>query len=218
MKTTILNQDLRQAFVTLTEAAGMPIERLPGHAANQLYRFAAGPHANKTLRLRTNRDYAVMSLARGTEASEAIPSLADVDFVGVACVSKRGDVECYLIPAARLKTDMQAGHCASSAGLNRPSGSKVRVLYFASDKGDRAWYGYARKYAEFLIRPAGKVADLKAANSGVDVIDRARRMIASEFGVSASAVRISIDDLMPDKPLLNKRRPGERRISYLQAR
>jgi hypothetical protein len=64
----------------------------------------------------------------------------------------------------------------------------------------------------------GKVAAVKAANSGVDVIDRARRMIASELGVSASAVRISIDDLMPDKLLLNKRRPGERRISYLQAR
>jgi hypothetical protein len=53
------------------------------------------------------------------------------------------------------------------------------VLYF-SDKPDREWHGYARKYAEFRIQAA---AQQRATVTNNDVIERAHRMIADEFNV-----------------------------------
>jgi hypothetical protein len=183
-------------------AVGWPVARASkGHAANQLYRITAGTHAGKTVRLRTNRDYAVMSLATTADPAAPIPSLEDVDFAGIVCVNRRGDSEFYLVPAARVLADMQAGHRMHTEGLNLPSGSRVRCLYFA-DKAGREWQGYARKYAEFRL----STADLKTAHKakpdsgGGDVVERAKRMIGEAFGVPPSAVRISVD-LVSDRLL-----------------
>jgi hypothetical protein len=198
MPNVLTNQDLREALRDRMEAAGMPIERVQGsHPANQLYRVAAGPHAGKKLRLRTNRDYAVMALAEGSDYTALIPSLQNVEFVGIACVNHSGQVECYIVPAPRLIEDMKAGHGAASERLNRgPSGSKVRILYFG-DRTNRPWHGYARKYAEFRLGSAVSAPRSRTAHHGArrgsDVIERAQSMIAAEFGVPTSAVRISVD-------------------------
>jgi hypothetical protein len=201
MATSLTNQYLRTAFIDQMAASRMPVERLPGgHGANQLYRITAGKLAGKTVRLRTNVGYCVMSLAEGPHHDAPIPSLVDVDFGGAACVNNRsGEVECYLIPAARLDADFKAGHRKHTEGLGRPSGSKVRILYFREQKNNREWCGYAKKYAEFRLQVTEPVS-LKSASpkGGNDVVERARRMIAEEFGVPADAVKISVD-LVADK-------------------
>jgi hypothetical protein len=194
MSNILSNQDLRAAFLNQMEAMGWPVVRVSGgHAANQLYSITAGPHAGKKVRLRTNRDYAVMSLATTTDFAAPIPSLGDVDFAGIVYVNRRGDTECYLVPAARLISDFQAGHRMHTEGLNRPSSSRVRCLYFA-DKAGREWQGYARKYAEFRLSSADLKATFKGgSDKGGEVIERARRMIGEALGVPPSAIRISVD-------------------------
>jgi hypothetical protein len=198
MTNILTNQELRSILRDRMEAAGMPIERVPGgHAANQLYRITAGTNAEKTVRLRTNRDYAVMALAEGPDYAAVISSLEDIDLVAIACVNPSGEAECYLVPASRLNEDMKAGHRAASGRLNRPSNSNVRILYFRY-RVDRPWHGYARKYAEFRLGPAVEAQPSTTSQDGgvrrgSDVIERAQRMIAAEFGVPPTAVRISID-------------------------
>jgi hypothetical protein len=190
LMSVLTNQQLRDYFREQMAAAGVPIERVLGSTASQLWRITAGPHAGKTLRLRTNRDYAVMSLAETPDPEATIPSLDDVDFSGIACVNRSAEIECYLVPAARVVADMKAGHRASTEG--GASGSKVRILYFR-DKADREWYGYARKYADFRL---GRQS--APSRRGGDVVERARRMIAEAFGVPPEAVHISVD-LVPNR-------------------
>jgi hypothetical protein len=145
-----------------------------------------------------------MSLAEGPEDTAPIPSLQGVDFAGIACVNYSDEVECYLVPAPRLIADMKAGHRAATERLRRgPSGSRVRILFFG-DRADRPWHGYARKFAEFRLgaveRARVSQGRQQGPRRGGDVIERAQRVIAAEFGVPPSAVRISID-LVGAEPL-----------------
>jgi hypothetical protein len=196
MPQNLTNADLREIFKRRMASCGTPIERVDRSGGpSQLYKFAAGPNTGKRLRLRTNHEWAVMSIADGTDSNEPIPSLESADFVGIACINtETGAVECYEVPATRVVGDMKVGHRDATRG--RDSGSKVRILYFRNHEEERSWYGFASKYARFMIpgEDTAPVAETPPrADSGGDVIERARRMISEAFGVPPSAIRISID-------------------------
>jgi hypothetical protein len=204
----IPTNDLRAILMRALGAAGQPVTKAEGFSSAQKYRFTAGPNVGKTVRFRTNRGYAVMSLADDVGDTAPISALESVDFCAFACVNPERQIECYLVPSARIVPDMkESNRGTTERHLQRgePNTNKVRVLHLSERSGVE--YGFARKYAEFRLPSpptetvAGPVDRPQGPSRGSSVIERAQHMIADEFGVPVHAVRISIDLVGGPRPI-----------------
>jgi hypothetical protein len=205
------NQDLRRTLLVRLQATGRPTERVrEGQvSAAQVYRIISGADEGKTVRVRTNRAWALIANASDSHWNAPIPLFDDVDFVAAACINSQGQAEFYLIPASRVIEDMRAAHQAYCERRNQPSGSNVRALYFAADPQHRPWFG---KYAEFrLTATANDANELGSAEQPPprrgDAIERAHRLIADEFDVPLQAVHISVE-LVPGRVIAHLEATG----------
>src|SRR5688572_29200849 len=82
---------LRQAFRDTMAAVGRPLERLqrvPGSRGlvKEIYRMPSG----QTVRLRTNRKRALMTVADGPNSADALGFEGQQDFIGIAMPGPRG--------------------------------------------------------------------------------------------------------------------------------
>jgi hypothetical protein len=193
--TKVPNRDLRQAFLTLMDRAGKPIERCPNATPGQrgpspeIYRLRTG----QTVRLRTNNKPAAMALAKNGAVDAHLP-FEDEDFLGIAFLSGEQKVAGYLVPSAVAAKAFREGHrlwLAADASHSRET--KTRILFFDSEaKLDRPHHNYDSKWSKYCL---GEIDLEEAATpSSLDQeIAEARRRIALKAHRPESAVRISID-------------------------
>jgi hypothetical protein len=145
----IPTKELRETFKAAMEAAGMPI-RIKNKGAEQLYEILNGSLEGKKLRLRTNNDYALMSVAAETDFDAPIPDFQNVDFVGSACVNPAGGVICHLIPSGEAHSDSQKSCKAWVERRGRTkSNSAIRIIRFGF--GPSGESEYAEKYRKYLL-------------------------------------------------------------------
>jgi hypothetical protein len=145
----IPTKELRETFKAAMKAAGMPI-RIKNKGAEQLYEILAGTLEGKTVRLRTNKEYQLMSVAAETDFDAPIPHFQNIDFVGSACVNPAGKVICHLIPSGEAHSDSQKSCKAWVERRGRTkSDSNIRIIRFGfGPSGDP---DYAEKYNKYLL-------------------------------------------------------------------
>ena len=189
---------LREAGKAALAAAGMPVELdTSGHGANQLYRVRANAERNagKLVRLRTNNKWAILDYATGPELGAPVEQLKGVDYVCGVCVNPQGEIEVYFIPADRVDAHYKADHEAFMKRTKGLGDSTVRILKFRNALSSYAQFKLGRTPA-----PAASPPRLNMLGGDViEVIERAKRMVADKLGVPVSDVRVSVDFNTPHR-------------------
>lgn len=188
---SIPNVKLRQAFLSLMDRTGQPVQRViddqPSRGpAKEVYRLPDG----KTVRLRTNNKPALMVKVQDGTVDVPLPFEGE-DFVGIAFPTGLDVVVGYLVPTAVVTNAIRAAHRKWLADETHSPDNDTRVLRFDGNT-DLLWFGYAQRWPQYQVgeikigeRPVASALDLEIANS--------RRRIAAAAGKPESAIRISID-------------------------
>jgi hypothetical protein len=126
---------LRQAFREATLRAGKRLKRVSRVAASdrpvtQIYRVPS----DQTVRLRTNRRRALMTVAEGFAAEDVMDCEAQQNFIGIAIPGPLGSVECFLVPMDEAIERLRCAHRSWLA--QHPGGtSDVRAIWFDAPAG-----------------------------------------------------------------------------------
>jgi hypothetical protein len=180
---------LRQAFRDAMSRAGQPLKRVQEVAGSnrrttQIYRTPSG----QTVRLRTNRRRALMTVAAGLAAEDVMDGEGQQDFIGIVIPGPLGSVECFLVPTDEAIQRLRCAH-RSWLAQHPGSASDVRAVRFDGDPR-LAWEGFSEKWARFCL-PAPTSPSMRPTLE--QIIADSRRAIAEQAGRPESAVRISVD-------------------------
>jgi hypothetical protein len=180
---------LRQAFRDAMSRTGQPLKRMHGLFASngrmtQIYQTPSG----QSVRLRTNRRRALMTVADGFAAVDVMDCEGQQDFIGIAIPGPIGSVECFLVPTHEAIERLRSAH-QSWLAQHPGSASVARVVRFDGDP-QLAWEGFSEKWARFRL-PAQTAQSMQPTLE--QIIAHSRRAIAAQAERPESAVHISID-------------------------
>src|SRR5690242_19480744 len=144
---------LRQAFREAMSRAGQPVKRLRGVVdsrgrSTEMYRTPSG----QTICLITNRRRALMTVAEGIAANDALYFEGRQASIGIAIPGPHGPVECFLVPTDEAVERLRAAY-TSWLAAHPGSASDVRAVRFDGDP-QLAWEGFSEKWAQFQVRAA----------------------------------------------------------------
>jgi hypothetical protein len=174
--------------VSFLSQTGRPLERFQGVTGRrgpvkEIYRMTNG----QTVRLRTNRKRALMTVADGPNPNDALNFEGQQDFIGLAIPGQRGSVESFLVPSDVAVEALRKAHRERLANGHTGSTSDVRAIQLrrrcATGLG-----GISHKWAPYRLAAA-----TPTTRSNLEqVIADSRRAIAAAAGKPESAISISI--------------------------
>lgn len=198
MNQRVSNEALLEAGLSLMQAAGRPLERLP--TKSRAMKFSLGN--GETVRVRTCNDHVLVILADSAEKNARL-NIEGTDHLLIVMPEvprTDGRVIAYLVPAAEAVEAARRTHAEWLA--TRPStkgNNRTWNLWFADDVA--AGGGFARTWSRYRLPGEASTANAHGAVPATSTADRhslgaviagARQAIANAAGVPIDAVKITV--------------------------
>lgn len=194
------NEVLLNAGLDLMRQNGKPLTKLPSRSRSKLYALPNG----ETVRARTCNDHILIVVA-DKPSSDAKLNIEGTDWLLVVMPEVErtpGKLVAYLVPTVEAAASARRTHQDwLDTNPNTKNGNTTWNLWFSPDGPAKA-NDFAAKWATYRLEgesttdSAGARTESEAAGTGGNIkaeVEAARDRIAKAAGVTAEAVRISID-------------------------
>ncbi len=209
MRDKVPNQALLDAGISLLQAEGQHLRKIPTQTRAMIYELAGG----EKVRVRTCNDHILVVLADGPELDAKL-NIEGTDYLLIVMPETPrapGPVVGYLVPTTVAVEAVRRAHSEWLASSPATKGNnRTWNLWF--DDGQSPAGGFARKWREYRLAGSASTVPLttapelaakrtQAASASTtrsprplgDVIAEARRQIAEAAGVPIDAVKISVN-------------------------
>lgn len=191
------NSDLLHAGLKLMQRNGKPLTKMSSTGRSMLFKLPDGD----TVRIRTCNDHILIAVA-DSPRKDAKLNIEGTDWLLIVMPEEErthGKVIAYLVPTTEAVAETRRAHEEWLANHPKTRGANTTWNLQFDDSGPGMSCYYAQKWKKFKLN--GEISTLDRVVTETpgqsrnikEVVEVARRHIASIVGVSPQAIKISID-------------------------